>query len=237
MENQTTGTVPMNMWQRMAGVLVTGPRAAFEDIAAKPYFAGMLIFNIAATLLLTLPMLPKIQEFTLLMMQKNLKQHSVPGDAAAALNMAASGAVVATLAGALLGPVVMWLITAALLKLFNSFAGEKAAFKQLFAVSVYAYLPVLLAAMIQTGLIMVTPAANMIKVSTGLSLLLPPDATGPLAGIAGQIDPFSIWNVYLLSLGGAVAMNTRVKKVAIYMYSLWLVYVIITGLIASTRSM
>ncbi|MEW5897935.1 MAG: hypothetical protein AB1652_02010 [Bacillota bacterium] len=71
MENETlnkenvdpsSNQAPLNVWQRLAGVL-TNPRQTFADITAHPHFAAGLVILCAVNLLIGLSILPKVRAF------------------------------------------------------------------------------------------------------------------------------------------------------------------------------
>lgn len=218
----------LNLWQKISGVLWGGPRETFEDIAARPGVAAIVILLTSVIFIFALPLMFKMKEFTIWSIQNNPAAASTP---AHTVSMAATVAMVGTLVGAVLGPLIIWLIMAGLLKLFNAFTGENAPFKTLFAVTVYAYLPVMLASVIRAMLIMISPIQNIPKISTGLSMLLPGDHTGRLYVLLSQIDPFTIWGLVLLAVGSSVAMKVPAVKTGIYVGVLWVIFVLIAALI------
>ena len=218
----------LNLWQRISGVLWGGPGKTFEDIVARPGVAGLAALLLSLNFILVLPVIPKMKEFTLWTLQNAPDASKIP---AQAMSIATTTAVVMALVGSVLGPLIMWLIMSGLLKLFNAFTGEKAPFKTLFAVTVYAYLPLMLASVIKTVLIISSPAQNMTRVSTGLALLLPGDKIDRFYMIMAQIDPFSLWGLVLLTVGSSVAMRVPILKTGAYLGILWVIFVLVTGLL------
>ncbi|GBF33004.1 hypothetical protein DCCM_2101 [Desulfocucumis palustris] len=219
----------LNLWQRISGVLWGGPVKTFEDIVGRPGVAAITVLLLAVNFILFLPTIPKVKEFTLWSLQNNPQTASLPAQAVSA---ATTWAVVVVLVASVLMPLVMWLIMALLLKLFNAFSGENAPFKTLFAVTAYAYLPVLLASVIHTVLVVLSPAQNMHRVNTSLALLLPGDKIDRLYMTLAQIDPFFIWGLVLLTAGGSVAMKVPAVKVGMYVAVLWVLYVLGMGLLS-----
>ncbi|KJS17605.1 MAG: hypothetical protein VR69_04620 [Peptococcaceae bacterium BRH_c4b] len=224
----------LNLWQRISGVLLGCPRKTFEDIAARPGVAGLAALLLSVNFILVLPVIPKIKELTLWTLQNAPDASKIPAEA---ISIATTTAVVMALVGSVLGPLIMWLIMAGLLKLFNAFTGEKAPFKTLFAVTVYAYLPLMLASVIKTVLIMSSPAQNMYKVSTGLALLLPGDKIDRFYMIMSQVDPFSLWGLVLLAVGSSVAMKVPAVKTGTYLGVLWVIFVLLAGLLTPLSKM
>ncbi len=229
-----TKTNTLGLWQRISGVLWGGPKITFEDIIASPNTLGIVALLLVLNFALALPVLSKIKESTIWTIQHSPGSVNLP---AATVDMAVTWAVVVSLVGAVVGPLLMWLVIAGLLKLYNSFSGEKVPFKCLFTVTVYSYLPVMLASIIRTVLIMLTPAQNLARVNTSLALLLPGDKIDRLYLILSQIDPFFVWSLALLVIGGSVAMKTTYKNIAVFIGVLWIVYVLALGFLTPINKM
>lgn len=215
----------MSLWRRIYGVIWGSPAGAMEYIARRPDFLGAGGLILGINLALTVIQLPKIKEFTLWTLQ-NLP--SGVKYSAAQMDVAVSAAVVASLAGSVVVPPLMWLVTAALLKLFNAFSGERAEFKSLFAITVFANLPVVLDSIVKTVLVLVTPAQNMLRITISPALFLPPPdlLPGKMYTLLSHFDPFVVWSLVLTALGGSLAMRVSLGRVLFYVMALWLVYVI-----------
>lgn len=218
----------LNLWRRISGVLWGGPRKTFEDIVARPGVVAMAALLLFLNFILVLPQIPKLKEYSLWLIQNNPATSEM---AAQQISVGVTATVVAIVVGLVLGPLIMWLIMAGLLKLFNAFTGEKASFGTLFAVAVYAYLPLMLAMIIRSILYMNSPAQDYHKISTGLTLLFP-GVEGKLYNIIAQIDPFSIWGLVLLAVGSSVAMRLPTAKTGAYIGVLWIICVLAIGLLA-----
>ena len=226
--NEPANKGNLNLWQRISGILWEGPGKTFADIIARPGVAAMVLLLLSVSFVLALAILPQIKEFTLWTIQNDPNVANMPPEA---MSVASTVAVVGTLLSSVLVPLIMWLIMAGLLTLFNAFTGDKAPFKTLFAITVYAYLPVMLGSIIKTVLIVTSPAQNLPMISTSLALLLPGDQMDRLYMILMQVDPFFIWGVVLLAVGSSVAMKVAPVKTGAYLGALWLVYVLGVGLL------
>jgi hypothetical protein len=213
----------MTLAQRITGVLLN-PTTVFEDIAERPSWLPALILISIINLIATLINLPKLKEFIIITLQQ--QAHSNPAlSSPATQDMAVNAGVISAVVGGALGPIIMCLIFAGLLKLCNIFAGETTPYKRFFAITVYAYMPLIIATIIGTVMIALSPASNLMEISTGLYLLFPPGTKGFLANLARQIDPFYIWSVFLIALGGATMAKSKIKPFAIFMFTIWAVYV------------
>ncbi len=229
-----TRTNTLGLWKRISGVLWGGPKITFEDIIAFPKTFKIVMLLIVLNFALALPILSKIKEFTIWTVQHSPGAVNLP---ASAVDMAATWAVVVSLVGSVIGPLIMWLVMAGLLKLYNSFSGAKVSFNCLFTISAYSYLPVMMASVIRTVLIMLTPAQNLARVNTSLALLLPGDKIDRLYLILSQVDPFFIWSLALLVIGSSAAMKTTYKTTAVFIGVLWVVYVLALGLLTPLNKM
>lgn len=214
----------MSLWKRIYGVIWGSPSGTMDYIVRRPDFLGAGALILGMNLALTLIQLPKIKEFTALMFQ------NLPSGAkfsAQQMDVAVSAAVVSSLAGSVVLPPLLWLVMAALLKLFNAFTGEKAGFKSLFAVTVFANLPVVLGGIIRTALVLTMPAQYITRVTISPALFLPPPdlIPGKLYTVLSQFDPFFIWSLVLTAMGGSVAMKVPFWRTFIYVAALWLLYV------------
>jgi hypothetical protein len=210
----------MSLRRRIYGVIWGSPAGTMEYIARRPDFLGAGGLILGLNLVLTVIQLPKIKEFTAWTLQ-NLKYSP------AQVDIAVSATVVTSLAGSVVVPPLMWLVAAALLKLFNAFSGERAEFKSLFAITVFANLPVVLDSIVKTVLVLATPAQNMLRITVSPALFLPPPDLfpGKMYTLLSHFDPFIVWSLVLTALGGSLAMKVPFRRTLAYVMALWLVYV------------
>lgn len=215
----------LSTWRRLWGVLVA-PRATFEDIVARGGFwpgAGVIY---TASLLAALSTLPKLRAFALWQLQQG--PNALPPEQLAAVRaFATTAALVELIFGALIVPTVIWLFGAGLLKTFNRRSDEPMPFAKLAAVSVFAYVPMLLGDLVRAALIAANPFQRLGSIGTSLGALLP-GRTGVawLDLVLAQVDPFTLWALGLFSLGGALALRTRTSNMALLVFSLWGLWVI-----------
>lgn len=214
-------TNTLSLGQRLSRIF-TNPSSVFMELERNhTWFAALLIIS-SISLVAALPLLSKIKEYSIIKLQQ------IPDNPALsnpeAINIVGTTAVIATIVGALLTPLLFAMIVALLLKLYNAFAGDKVQYRKLFSVCVYAYLPLLLSSLIGLVIGLTTPVENFSNVSTSLNLLFPPDTYTFPAMLAAQINPFMLWSLYLTALGGAIVMKSEFKKVGIYVFLVWLIY-------------
>ncbi|MGI5880313.1 MAG: YIP1 family protein [Syntrophomonadaceae bacterium] len=219
-------TDTLSLGQRLSRVF-TSPSSVFMDLEDNSYWLATLLIIIGVSLAATLPLLSKIKEYGLITMQKIPDNPSLSNPET--LNMVSLLIVITALISAVLIPVIFPLIMALLLKMYNGFIEYKVPYRKLFAVCVYAYLPMLLSTVIGLGLGLMTPVESFSNVSTSLNLLFPPDSHSFLALLAGQINPFMLWSLYLAALGGAIMMKCNIRQVGTYLFVVWLVYALGTS--------
>ncbi|MBO8129772.1 MAG: YIP1 family protein [Peptococcaceae bacterium] len=225
-ENISAEQPTLGVWQRIKGA-VFSPVATFQDVAAHPRFAGGALAICGINLALTLLIAPKIKDFTRYSLSNN---PNIASDQAAAVqNIAATSAVVSAAVMSVIGPFVLWLVYATILKVINFFSGERTPFSTLYAIATFAYVPALLGGLVGAFLILSAPVENFTSVTVSLAAILPTpenlQSPGPLYLFLSKINPFTIWSLALLSLGGALAMKTGTRVVATGVFGTWLVYI------------
>ncbi|HBQ27537.1 MAG TPA: hypothetical protein DD791_14180 [Syntrophomonas sp.] len=219
-------TDTLSLGQRLSRIF-TSPSRVFVDLQRNHSWLAALLIISSISLVAALPLLSKMREFSIMQLQRMPDNPALSSPEA--INLVGTTAVIGTIAGALLMPLLFALIVALLLKLFNAFTGDKVQYRKLFAVCVYAYLPMLLSCLIALIIGLTTPVESFGNVSTTLYLFFPPDTFTFPAMLAARIDPFMLWSLYLAALGGAILMKSEVKKVGIYVFLIWLIYALGTS--------
>ncbi len=217
----------MSMPRRFWGVIAE-PMKTFQVIREDPRVLIPIIIVLAVNLLLTIWLLPQIKEIS----EEALKQAQTmtPEQIKTALKWTS----IASIIGAVAAPPLIWLIQAALLALFNQFSIGAAKFKQLFAVAFFAWIPAFLGGLIKSVLMAMMGVKQAMAISTSLALILPRGTnSGFWFVLLSKFDFFSIWSLILLVLGGSIAMQKDSKKLACYIFGLWLVYIILMALLAA----
>lgn len=214
----------MPLWKRIYGVIWGSPSRTMEYIVSRPDFLGAGALMLGLNLTLTALQLPRIKEFTALTLQSmpNVKL------TAEQMDVALNAAMVSSLAGSVALPPLLWAVMAAMLRLFNAFTGERATFRQLFAVVVFANLPVVLDGIIKSALILASPASKLASINISPALFLPPPGTypGKLYILLSHFDPFILWSLVLTALGGSLAMKVPLARTIIFVGGFWLLYVV-----------
>ncbi|MDI6906826.1 MAG: YIP1 family protein [Thermoanaerobacterales bacterium] len=236
MAHMEPGFAPLrlSLWRRLWGVLVA-PRTTFEDIVTRGgFWPGAAVVYLAG-LLAALSTLPKLRAFALWQLQQG--PNALPPEQLAAVRgFATTAALVELFFGALIVPTVVWLFGAGLLKIFNRSSGEPVPFASLAAVSVFAYVPMLLGDFVRAALIAASSFERLGSIGTSLGALLPGRTEiAWLDLVLAQVDPFALWALGLFSLGGALALRTRTSNIALVVFSLWGLWVVV-GVFLGLRS-
>lgn len=217
----------MSMPRRVWGVIVE-PVKTFKAIREDPRAVIPIIIVLVINLLLVIWLLPQIKEIAEEAMKQTPKM--TPEQMKAGLQWTGISAVI----GAVALPPLIWLIQAALLALFNQFSLGTAKFKQLFVVAFFAGIPGFLGGVIKSILMAIMGAKQAMAISTSLALVLPRSTTsGFWYMLLSRFDVFGIWSLILLVLGGAIAMQKDGKKLALYIFGLWLVYAVLISLLTA----
>lgn len=217
----------MSMGKKFLGVLVS-PVKTFKAIAVDPRMLIPAIIIIALSALVTAIIVPETQELTRTLLQKN------PQMTADMIEKSVKWAGIGAVIGVIFITPLMWLIQSALLALFNQLSIGQATFKQLFAVSVFSSVPSIIGSILKSGLIKTMGAQSITSIKTSLALILPSNTnSGFLFTFLNAIDLFTVWALILLSIGGGIAMNKDSKKVGIYIFALWLVFILATSFLGA----
>ena len=210
-----------SVWALLWGVLLS-PGETFERMLAEerpPFLAAAFLFT-GIGLVLALLLLPKMQAYSLWMLQNS--PQITPEQLAAARPLIAVSVAVSLIIGALAGPWLYWLAVAGVLKLYDTlFTGKGARFGALFAVAVYGYLPIQLAAIIALPLMLVTAVENIPWTSVSLAALLPAQKTY-LYFFLARCNPFTWWSLALWGIGWAKCAKARPNGILIFLFVLWL---------------
>ena len=209
------------LWALLWEVLVS-PGEAFEELVAQeqpPFLAAALLFT-GIAVVLAVVLIPKMQANALWLAQNNPKV--TPEQLATGRPIIAIMAAAFLIVGALVVPWLYWLVVAVLLKLYDAlFGGRGTSFGALFAVAVYGFLPIQLAAIIAAPIILMTAVENMPWTSLSLAALLTPQKTY-LYFFLKQWNPFTWWSLALWGIGWAKCAKTQPKGILIFLFALWL---------------
>ncbi len=207
---------------------IVSPKEAIGEFVDKAAMWPMALLLVAINVALFIPIIPKMKEATLWALENGPKK--VPPEQLAMVKQNLSAVVAYQSVVVILTPILVWLFIALAFKFFNIFIGSDAKFKSLLKAAVIASVPGAIATVIKNFLIYTTPASNLNSVSTSAALLLS-QPKGFIFGFLTAVDPFTIWNLVLLAIGTAFAMNTSPKKTGICSFVLWAIYAGLMGVI------
>jgi hypothetical protein len=226
----------MSFGARFAGIFLS-PGATFADIAHKPGWLAPLLVLMASAVLFTEAMLWKVgmDRITRMSIEQNPRAAQMTAEQVEqAVTQGAKVGAILLRALAVLGPPVMMLIIAALgLLIVNTIFGKELKFATAYAVTCFARLPSILAALMGLLLIFLGDVEhfnpqNPMPTNVGF-FLNPLETSKPLYTLASSIDVFTIWFLILLGIGFSAATGRKVKASSILACyaGLWVVWVLI----------
>ncbi len=211
-------------WPRRCWGVIIEPVKTFQAIREDPRGLIPILVILGINLLLAITVLPQIKEMSAEAMRQ--APNLTPEQITAAVKWTGISVMIAAVAL----PPLMWLIQAALLSLFNQVSLGEANFKQLYIISFFAWIPAFIGGLIKSALMVTMGVKKAMAVSTSLALILPRSTdSGFLFMLLSKVDLFNVWSLILLIIGGSVAMKQDGKKLAFYIFGLWLIYIILTA--------
>lgn len=139
------------------------------------------------------------------------------------------------IAGAVIGQPLTWLLWGGALYLASVFLGRSSGFKDMFRLSVWAWLPYAVRGLIQTiyiwstGQTIVNTGFSGYVIDRSATQFIPPGpGTLALAGVLGRIDIFLVWNLLLLSIGLQAFTHLPGRKAFTAVLSIWIVLALLS---------
>ncbi|AZK44845.1 YIP1 family protein [Paenibacillus lentus] len=129
----------------------------------------------------------------------------------------------------ILGTILMIFFVALLLVLLNLIMRGEGKYLQFANVAAYASLPAVIGGLLTTVLLLAMDARSLTDVTISLAALMP-EKTGTMYRALLLINPFTIWGLYLYIVGAGIMMKRPLKKVAVWIVAVWLIYSFITVL-------
>ena len=214
-EPSDLATPPLGEVGRITGVL-TDPKKAFADIAARPSWilpvALMIVVGLAFTYLFTTKIgwhryFEQIAETNTRMQQLDTQAREN------AIEMQAKFAPIGGYVFAVIGPVLTALIVGGILVLLCKMGGAALKFKQTFAFSAWAMLPRVIAGILAIVVMFIKNPEdfnlqNPLAFNLGAFMQPPPNSGKFAYSLATSVDLFTIWTILLL----AVAMSVAARK-------------------------
>lgn len=192
---ETPAASGLSFPRRLIGVFLS-PASVFDDLRQRPAWLAPFVTLVAVALVMAV-IIPGELIREMIESQMARRGDVTPEQ----LEAAAKVAGVTRYAGALLGPTVSVLVTAAALFLiFSLLAGGEARFKHYFAVTTHAFLIQAL------GMIVTTPVAiaqEDLETRLSFALLAPGLDSGFVYALLNGISIFGVWTAVVLGIGGA----------------------------------
>jgi len=226
---------PKGLVARFIGI-ITEPRATFESVAAHPKWLGMLALTTALVLVCTvLPMTTEGGKEAMLETQVRQMESfgmQVNDQMYQQMRSRMGIAPYTTAAGVLvMSPIITAALAGILFAVFNAAMGGNASFKQVYSIVVHAGV---ISALGQ----LVTGPLNYFRgtmaSATNLGVLLPMLPEGAfVTRLAGMIDLFVIWWVFILAVGAAVLYRRRTQPIAITLFGVYAVIALVAAAVMS----
>jgi hypothetical protein len=214
---------PKSLAARFVGI-ITAPKDTFASVVAHPKWLGMLVLTtlIVATCTV-LPMTTEGGREALLETQVRQMQAfgmEVNEQAYAAMRSQVGIAPYTTAAAIIVfSPIMSAVMAGILFAIFNAAMGGGATFKQVYAVVVHAGV---ISALGQLFTGPLNYFRQTVTSATNLGVLLPMLPEGSfLARVAGMVDLFIIWWVFVLALGIAVLYRRRTQPIAVSLFAVY----------------
>jgi hypothetical protein len=227
--------VPQGLVARFFGV-ITSPRATFASVVAHPKWLGMLALTVVIVGVCTvLPMTTEAGREALLETQVRQMEsfgRTVNDQMYESMRGMIGIAPYTTAAGILvMVPLIGAMLAGILFAVFNAAMGGTATFKQVFTVVVHA------GAISALGQLFTGPLnyfRGSMASATNLGVLLPMLPEGSfVARLAGMVDLFMIWWVFVLAVGLAVLYRRRTQPIALSLYGVYGVIALMAAAVMS----
>jgi len=223
---QTGATpAPKSLPARFIGI-ITSPRETFESVVAHPKWFGMLVLTTLVVMAGTvLPMTTDAGKDAALEAQVRQMESfgmQVNDQMYAQMRNRMGIAPYTTAAGILImSPIITLVMAGILFAIFNAVMGGNGSFKQVYSVVVHA------GAISALGQLFTGPLnyfRGTMTSATNLAVLLPmlPEGTF-FARLAGMVDLFIVWWVFVLAVGLAVLYRRRTQSVAVTLFGIYAV--------------
>jgi Yip1 domain len=235
----------MGAFARVIGAIVS-PRATFRDIARKPGWLLPVLIFVVLNVSLTAIFGHRVGWRAFI--EKQIEQsrtaqqqmaQMTPEKRQQAIDIRVKAApIVGFAAGVILFPVILLIISAIFMGIFNATAGAGIDFKTSFSIVAHAWLPFVIASLLGILVIFLKPPDTINiqnLVASNIGALLSNKAPLWLQTLCTSLDVFTFWVLGLMAYGYSLA---RPKKISMgtglaWVVGVWLVFILIrTGLVA-----
>lgn len=226
---------PKSLPARFIGI-ITAPSATFASVVASPKWLGMLVLTTLIVVVCTvLPMTTEGGREALLETQvRQMESFGIQVNDQMYQQMRGRIGIApyTTAAGVLvMSPVITAVMAGLLFAIFNAAMGGTATFKQVYAVVVHAGVISALGQLFSGPL---NYFRGTMTSASNLGVLLPMLPEGSfVARLAGTIDLFLIWWVFVLAMGLGVLYKRRTQSIAISLFAVYAVIALAAAAIMS----
>jgi len=230
---------PKSALSRVIGVF-TSPKETFADIGARPTWIVPMVIVIVVQLIFMALVSQHIgwEKIVTQQMEKDSRTQSMSQEQKdQAIQMGTKFAAGMAYGGVIIGVPIVMALMAGVLMLTMSMVGGKFSFKQSFAIVAHASMIGVIAAIL--GIVVMflkSPEDFDIQnpLAFNLGAFMPEGTSKALVTLAGSIDLFSFWSIWLLATGySAASGRLKFGKALIAVVIPWAVYVLCkTGWVA-----
>lgn len=207
--------------QRLTGVLFS-PDETFADIVAKPNVLAPLMLMLVISIVSAVLLVPRMDFDTMIrdQLERSGKAATMSaGDLDRAARMGSSFAKLIGYTSPVLSIVIWVLMAGVLLITFRLFGGQ-GNFAQAFAVTLYAWMPLLVKGILGVIIAMTKSTLNPEEMATLVAsnpaVLVDLHTHQVLFSLLSSIDLFTIWSIVLLIIGFAhVARTSKARSAAV----------------------
>jgi hypothetical protein len=228
---------PSSAPARVVGTFFS-PTATFQSIAVKPGFILPLLLWTAVSLLITNLMLPKFDYERMTRARMEKSGTTVPEERMQEIiaQQKKIGPIFGNVFGAISPLVVCLLSTLVFWGGFKAF-GWDLTFKQGFGVSTHAYLPGVLGALVLIPVMSsretIDPQAVGDLLRSNLGFLVDQSSSPVIHSLLQSVDLFSIWTIFLLTVGYSAAARIPRKSAGGLIVGIWVIFVLCKAGIAA----
>lgn len=223
---------PSNPFTRLFGVLIS-PGETFESIGRKPDWLVPLLIWIAISIAATMVLMPRLDYEPMYrsMLERNsqLTEKQREQQLDRMIESAEAGRKWGVYAPVATVPLMFLVVGSVFWGALRAFGADNT-FRQSFSVTIYAFTPQLVKAIISTAIattrttIDARMANSLLK--SNLGVFTDPVESPVLFAILSSVDLFTIWTIVLLAIGLSVISRFPTNKVAILVVVLYLVVVL-----------
>jgi len=217
MEEQETQKI--NIFARLTGV-ITSPATTFEDIRQRPDYLLPIILMILTSIIAASIITPIALEAA------SEQMSEMPPEAMDRFEAMRPISYILGMVGAVIAPLVVWLIMTALIHVISGIIGGEGEFKPLLSTLAYAGIPGYLKAIVMAIVVLIT---NNPRPKLGLDIFFEFESTaGKIIGVVlSNIEILNLWYIGLVIVGISVAKQIS-RKQAIIPWIIW--WIILTAI-------